>query len=143
MQTTNFSTIYGSPHPIKGFGIAHIILPRGTKFVIDDALYSEKSQRYLMSFKDIHNNGYHIKITNKANVEYLCITTIVLGKKSVLEKLSAFSFYLYYTNISNIEAHVTGNHKLTNHNEFIVWHNQLGHLSSIMMRRIIENSCGH
>ena len=121
---------------------AHIILPRGTKFVIDDALYFEKSQRNVLSFKDILKNVYHIETTNKGNVEYLCITTIVSGKKSVLEKLTAFSFGLYYTNIGNIEAHAIVNQKLTNHNEFIVWHNRLGHPSSIMMQRIIKYSCG-
>ena len=36
-QTTNVNTIYGNTKLIEGFGRAHIILPRGTKFVIDDA----------------------------------------------------------------------------------------------------------
>ena len=45
--------------------------------MIEEALYSEKSQRNLMSFKDIRKNGYHIETTNESNVEYLCITTIV------------------------------------------------------------------
>ena len=36
-QTTNVNTIYGNTKLIEGFGIAHIILPRGTKFVIYDA----------------------------------------------------------------------------------------------------------
>ena len=108
-----------------------------------EALYSEKSQRNLLSFKDIRKNGYHIETTNEGNVEYLCITTIVSGKKSVLERLPAFCSGLYYTNISSIEAHAIVNQQLTNHSEFIIWHNWLGHPGSIMMRRIIENSSGH
>ena len=96
-----------------------------------------------MSFKNIHKNVYHIETTNEGNVEYLCIKLIVSGKKSVLEKLPAFSFSLYYTNIGNIDAHATVNQKLSNHNEFLVWHNRLGHPCSIMMRRIIKTSCGH
>ena len=103
-QTINVNTIYGSAKLIEGFGIAHIIFPRGIKFVIDDALYSERSQRNLLSFKDISKNGYHIETTNKGNVEYLCITSIVSGKKSGLGKLHAFSSGLYYTNIDNIKA---------------------------------------
>ena len=90
-QTTNVNTICGSAKLIEDSGKAHIISPKGTNFVIDDKLYFEKSQRNLFSFKDIRKNEYHIETTNKDNVEYLCITTIVLGKKSVLEKLFAFS----------------------------------------------------
>ena len=83
--------------------------------MIEEALYSEKSQRNLLSFKDIRKNGYHIETTNEGNVEYLCITTIVSGKKSVLERLPAFCSGLYYTNISSIEAHAIVNRQLTNH----------------------------
>ena len=142
-QTTSVSTICGNAKLIEGSGRAHIILPKGTKLVIEEALYSEKSQRNLLSFKDIRKNGYHIETTNEGNVEYLCITTIVSGKKSVLERLPAFCSGLYYTNISSIEAHAIVNLQLTNHSEFIIWHNRLGHPGSIMMRRIIENSSGH
>jgi len=35
------------------------------------------------------------------------------------------------------------NQKLTNKNEFLVWHDRLGHPRYIMMRKIAENSCGH
>ena len=142
-QTTSVSTICGNAKLIEGSGRAHTILPKGTKLVIEEALYSEKSQRNLLSFKDIRKNGYHIETTNEGNVEYLCITTIVSGKKSVLERLPAFCSGLYYTNISSIEAHAIVNLQLTNHSEFIIWHNRLGHPGSIMMRRIIENSSGH
>ena len=108
-KTTNVSTICGSVKLIEGSGRDHIILPRRKKFVIDDALHSEKSQRNLLIFKDVHKNGYHIETTNKANGKYLCITTIVSGKKSVLEKLPAFFFGLFYINIGNIKARATIN----------------------------------
>ena len=85
----------------------------------------------------------HIETSNEGNVEYLCITTIVSGKKSVLERLPTFCYGLYYTNISSIEAHAIVNQQLTNHSEFIIWHNRLGHPGSIMMRRIIKNSSGY
>ena len=47
-----------------------------------------------------------------------------------------------HSNISSIEAHAIVNQQLTNHSEFIIWHNRLGHPGSIMMRRIIDSS-GH
>ena len=50
-QTTNVNTICGGAKLIKYSEIAYIILLRGTKFVIKDALYSEKSQQNLLSFK--------------------------------------------------------------------------------------------
>ena len=61
----------------------------------------------------------------------------------MLEKLPFFSSGFYYTNISTIEAHTIVNQKFTDENNFIVWHDRLGHLGSIMMRRIIKNSSGH
>ncbi|KAB2076703.1 hypothetical protein ERO13_A06G052350v2, partial [Gossypium hirsutum] len=58
MQKASISTIFGSTKIIESYGI---LLPRGTTFQINDALYSPKSQRNLLSFKDIRHNGYHIK----------------------------------------------------------------------------------
>ena len=143
MQGSDVNTISGSAKLIKGSGRANILLPGGTKIHIDDALYSTKSQRNLLSFKDIQQNGYHIETTNEDNTEYLYITNVVSGKKNILENLPVFSSGLYYTNISTIEAHAIVNQKFTDENNFIVWHNRLGHPGSIMMRRIIKNSSGH
>ena len=50
-------TISGPINLIKGFGRATIVMPNGSKFQIDDALYSNKSNRNLLSFKDIRQNG--------------------------------------------------------------------------------------
>ena len=55
------NTISGSSNLIEGFGRANIMLPRETKLYIDDTLYSSKSRRNLLSFKDIRHNGYHIE----------------------------------------------------------------------------------
>ena len=60
--------------------------------MIEEALYSEKSQRNLLSFKDIHKNGYHIETKNEGNVEYLCITTIVSGKEKCAGKITCILF---------------------------------------------------
>ena len=46
------------------FDTTNIMLPNGTRFHINDALYSSKSTRNLLSFKDIRRNGYYIEIMN-------------------------------------------------------------------------------
>ncbi|PIN01592.1 hypothetical protein CDL12_25899 [Handroanthus impetiginosus] len=61
MVETNINIISGSIKLIEGSRRANILLPRGMKFVIGDALFSSKSQRSLLSFKDICRNGYHIE----------------------------------------------------------------------------------
>ena len=119
------------------------MLPKGKKFCIDDTLYSSKSKRNLLSFKDIRSNGYHIETNNEGNEEYLYITSIVLRQKLILEKLHIFSNELYYTTLRSIEANVVVHQKCYDPKIFMLWHNSVGHLGSTMMRRIIENSHGH
>ena len=85
------------------------MLPNGTRFYINDALYSSKFIWNLLSFKDICRNGYHIEIMNEGNIKCLYITSIVYDKKLIMEKLSAFSFGLYHTNIKPIESYVVVN----------------------------------
>ena len=70
------------------------MLPEGTKIRINDALYSSKSRRNLLKFKDIRGNGYHIKTNNEGNEEYIYITSMISGQKLILEKLSIFSFWV-------------------------------------------------
>ena len=55
------------------------MLPKGTKLCIDDTLYSSKSSRNLLSFKDIRYNGYHIETNNEGSEEFLYIILIVSG----------------------------------------------------------------
>ena len=52
----NVQTISGPVDLIKGSGRATIVLPNNTKFQINDALYSNKSNQNLLSFKDIRRN---------------------------------------------------------------------------------------
>ena len=56
---TNVSTISGTTNLIGGLGRENIMLPNGTRLHINDALYSSKSKRNFLSFKDIRRNGYH------------------------------------------------------------------------------------
>ena len=53
-------TISGTSNIIEGFGKASFILPNETQIHIPDALYSSKSTRNLLSFKDIRLNGFLI-----------------------------------------------------------------------------------
>ncbi|KAI3448560.1 hypothetical protein Pfo_005225 [Paulownia fortunei] len=129
----NVSTISGVANLIEGCGRANILLPGGRKFIIDDAMFSSRSKRNLLSFRDICRNGYHIETTNEKDVEYLYITSI----------LPTYSSGLYYTFINSIESYTVMDEESINSKNFIIWHDRLGHPSSIMMRRIIENSHGH
>ena len=143
LSKTYVNTISGSSNLIEGSRRANIMLPKGTKFYINDALYSSKSRKNLLSFKDISHNGYHIEINNESNEEYLYITSMVSGQKLILEKMFIFSSGLYYTTMRTIETNVIIHQKCSDPNIFMLWHNRLGHPGSIMMHRIIENSHKH
>ncbi|GAV92723.1 hypothetical protein CFOL_v3_36101, partial [Cephalotus follicularis] len=69
----NVGTISGTSDIIEGYGIVSFVLSNGTQMRITDALYSTKSRRNLLSFKDILRNGYHIETTNENGKEYLYI----------------------------------------------------------------------
>ena len=114
------------------------MLPNGTRFHINDVLYSSKSTRNLLSFKDISKNGYHIETMNEGNKESLYITSIIYGKKIVAKKLPGFSSRLYHTTINPIESYAIMNQKFNDPKIFTFWHNMLGHLGSSMMWQIIE-----
>jgi hypothetical protein len=86
---THVNTISGISNLIEGSGRAYILLPEGTKLIINDALYSSKYRRNLLSFKDIRRNDYHIETMTENNIEYLQITTIKYGQKFILEKMEA------------------------------------------------------
>jgi hypothetical protein len=118
------------------------MLPCGTKVDIKKALYSPKSQKKLLSFKDIRQNGYHIETMCEGNVEYLNITKISSGKKYVLEKLPELPYGLYYTSLKENESYMMVEQKF-NHRNFIIWLDRLGHPGSVVMRKIINSSCSH
>ena len=122
LTQSNVHTILGPIDLIKGFGKATIILPKGIKFQIEDALYFAKSSRNLLSFKDIRRNGYHIETMNHDENEYLLITSIISGQKCILEQLPSLSCELYQTTIISIESFVVMNQKFNDSNAFILWH---------------------
>ena len=138
LAQSNVHTISGPVNLIKGSGNATIILMKGTKLQIEDALYSNKSSKNLLSFKDIRRNGYHIETMNHDANEYLLITSIISGKKCILEQLPSLSCGLYQTTIRSIESYVVMNQKFNDSNAFLLWHEQLGHPGISMRRRIVQ-----
>ncbi|GAV69398.1 hypothetical protein CFOL_v3_12899, partial [Cephalotus follicularis] len=101
----NVGTISGTSDLIEGFGMTSFVLLNGTQMRITDVLYSTKSRRNLLSFKDIRRNGYHIETTNENGKEYLYITGNASDRKQILEKLPRLSFGLYIMKIRAIESH--------------------------------------
>ncbi|GAV76693.1 hypothetical protein CFOL_v3_20166, partial [Cephalotus follicularis] len=101
----NVGTISGTSDLIEGSEMARFVLSNGTQMRITDALYSMKSRRNLLSFKDIRQNGYHIETANENCKEYLYITSNVSDRKQILEKLSGLSSGLYIMKIRAIESH--------------------------------------
>ncbi|KAI3811307.1 hypothetical protein L1987_21028 [Smallanthus sonchifolius] len=140
---TPIGTISGVSNLIEGFGRACIILPSGTKLIINDALYASKSRRNLLSFKGIRQNGYHLKTSLENDTEYLQMTSNKNGQDTIVEKLKALSSGLYCTTINPIESYMVSNQKLPDKEMFTIWHNRLGHPGSTMMRRIIKSANGH
>ena len=82
----------------------------GAQLEIVDALYSPKSQRNLLSFKDIRRNGYHIETMSKDGTEFLCIQS---ERKHILEELKMLSSELYCTKITMTESYAVVNMKFT------------------------------
>ncbi|GAV62110.1 hypothetical protein CFOL_v3_05634, partial [Cephalotus follicularis] len=101
----NVGTISGTSDLIEGSGMTNFVLSNGTQMRITDALYSTKSRRNLLSFKDIRLNGYHIETTNENGKEYLYITGNAFGRMQILEKLPELSSGLYIMKIGAIESH--------------------------------------
>jgi len=122
MKEASVTIVTGSAKIIEGFGRANIAMPMGTKLEIVEALYSPKSQRNLLSFKDICRNGYHIETISEGSIEYLRITSNIQESQNIQEKLPAFSTGLYYTTINTIEVNATVNQNSTENIK--VWHDR-------------------
>ena len=120
MMKEKVKTISSSTDLIEGSKRANIMLPNGTIFVIDNALFSIKSRRNLLIFKDIRLNGYYIETANDNDIKYLYIVSNVSTGKQILEKLLVLFSGLYYTSISTIEVNGIMNQKFNEPNNFII-----------------------
>lgn len=131
------------------------MLTYGTKLCINDALHSPKSKRYFLRFKDICCNKFHIERVYENNTEYLYINYSDLGQNCIKEKFSTLSpklnigevFYsliwLILCDDKAIKSYTVMNQKIYDSKVFILWNDHLGHLSSIIVNRIVENSHGN
>ncbi|KAD6795987.1 hypothetical protein E3N88_06883 [Mikania micrantha] len=133
------NTISGPTDLIEGVGKENLVLPNGTKLLIENALYSPKSTRNLLSFKNIYQNGYDTQSIAIDNEKYLHI----MRKNVILEKLPMLNSGLHYTQINVPQAHMVVKEKCCDPVAFNLWHDRLGHPGSTMMKRIIENTHGH
>ena len=70
----NVTTIAGRDAVIISSGRATIILPMGTQIVVEDALLYPDSTHTLLSYKDIHRQGFHVETHSDNKDEYLFIT---------------------------------------------------------------------
>jgi hypothetical protein len=102
-KVTSVTTISGQSTLIEGFGKAQFALSNGTSMTISEALYSLRSSRTFMSFKDIRENEYHVETAHANDVNFLYMTSNTYGEKCILEKLKCLSSGLYLTTIYLIE----------------------------------------
>ncbi|XP_019184046.1 PREDICTED: uncharacterized protein LOC109178951 [Ipomoea nil] len=142
-SSSNITTISNDQVQIVGSGRASIILPKGTKLLIENALLYPQSKRTLLSFKDIRSNSFHIETKTKNKEEFLTMTQLITGQKREVEELASLSSGLYYTYIQPNDSFVALTMKLKNPHSFQMWHDRLGHPGQNMMGRIISNSAGH
>ena len=126
---TVIHTISGPADLIEGTGKAHFILPNGTSFCIENALFSPKSNRNLLSFNDIYFKGYDTKTVTIENKKYMYI----IDKNHVLEKLPTLDSGLHYTYIHMIESNMVIKGKHCDPGTFSLWHDRLGHPGLTMM----------
>jgi hypothetical protein len=66
----NVTTIAGCNTMIMGSGRATLILPMGTKLLVENALMYPDSTCTLLSYKDIHRNVFHVEhiTTRRMNI---------------------------------------------------------------------------
>ena len=99
----NIMTIAGRDALIVGSGRATITLPRGTQITMEDALLYPDSTRTLLSFRDVHKNGFHVETHMDNKEEFLLFTKLTRYGKQICEKISSLKTGLYFTYIKPIE----------------------------------------
>jgi hypothetical protein len=89
-------TIVGSDAVIVGSGQATITLSMGTEIIIEDALLYPDFTRTRLSFRDIRQNGIHIKTHDENQEEFLFSTKPNKYGKRICEKIPSLTSGLYY-----------------------------------------------
>ena len=80
LTNANVSTISGTKNLIECSRRANIMLPNDTRFHSNNASYSSKSTRNLLSFKDICKNVYHFETMNEGSKECLILPTLCMER---------------------------------------------------------------
>ncbi|KAM2806532.1 hypothetical protein COP1_047150 [Malus domestica] len=142
-KKTPLTTLSGLSNLIEGYGKTRIMLSNGTILTIKEALYSPRSRRTLLSFKDIRDNQYHLETTEDHGSEFLCITSYEYGQKHIHEKLERLLSGLYITTIRGIEAHSVAGPMPEFPDTLLLWYDPLGHPGRDMMRHILKSSHGY
>ncbi|KAM1579917.1 hypothetical protein ACFX1Z_041299 [Malus domestica] len=137
------TTLSGPSNLTKGYSKTRIMLSNGTIFTIAEAFYSPRSERMLLSFKDITDNNYHDETHIENEVELMCITSCKYGQKRILEKIERIPSGLYSTTICPIECHYVAGPTTGTAHEITLWHDHLGYHGRIAMRRILKSSSRH
>ena len=119
------------------------MLSNGTILTIDEALYSPRFGKTLLSFKDIRDNNYHAETYVENGVEFLCLTFYEYGQKHTLEKMERIPSDMYAMTICPIESHYVAGPTSGITHEITLWHDRLGHPGRIAMCCILKSSHGH
>ena len=105
-KSGNIMTIARNNAHIVGTESATLVLPMSTQIFVKDALLYPDSKRILLSFKDIHSNGFHVETEIEQCTEYLLITKFDGYRKKIVERLPSSPSGLYYTYIKPTEGYV-------------------------------------
>ena len=110
---------------------------------ITEALYSLRSSRTFMSFKDIRENEYHVETAHENDVDFLYMTSNTYGEKRILEKLRCLSSCPYVTTIHLIENNFIIRLTSIDKSSYMLWRDRLGYPGRNTMLRIMNASHGH
>ena len=99
MRKAFIATIAGSSDLIEGSGRAALVLPNGIPLQIKNALYSPRSRRNLLSFKDIRLNGYHLETVDKKGKKNTCILPKSFHAKNVYLKIFSVNLQDYILHV--------------------------------------------
>ena len=139
----SITTIIGNDNKIVGTGRATIILPNGTILVINEALLYPDSTRTLLSFKDIHANGFHVETNDDEGEECLIMTRKHGDQKTIVESFPSVKESLYYMYVKPQSDIAVFKTIFSNQESYRIWLDRLGHPGLNMMQRIVKNSNGH
>ena len=84
---SSMTTLIGTSQVVKGRETAELMLPNDIVINVIDALYSPRTNRTLLSFKDTHANGYHFDTFEENGEEFLCITSQENDRRRIVEKM--------------------------------------------------------